>query len=343
MAGVVAYDLPRYLKHLYGEPRDYLAICNRQERLVCSPDSPGYLCDWQWTSELHGAKVLPVLGRKMFQKAFHDHPIRFSEAPESATSNPEISFVIGHRGLVRLPHLKATLASIAAQRGVSFECIVVEQDTKPKIQDKLPAWVRYVHQSCTSNDMPYNRSMAFNQGVQLASGDLVILHDNDMPVPQDYAAANFAVVAKGYDVINLKRFIFYLDRKTSELLSTNTALPRRPRIEAILQNAQGGGSISISRNAYWSIGGMDESFVGWGGEDNEFWERAETLRVYSFGTLSLLHLWHAPQPDKLQAQVNGVSRYQIQSQVDPLVRIQRLKEKVRRRSLVKHLEDCVRH
>ncbi len=72
-----------------------------------------------------------------------------------------------------------------------------------------------------------------------------------------------------------------------------------------MQNAEAGGSIALSRDAFHAIGGYDESFVGWGGEDNEFWERAQTRRVWPYGYLPFVHLWHAPQPEKLQPSRRG--------------------------------------
>ena len=66
--------------------------------------------------------------------------------------------------------------------------------------------------------------------------------------------------------------------------------------EVIVQNLEGGGSVATTREAFESIGGMDESFIGWGGEDNEFWQRAQTCRVWPYGYLPIVHLWRPSQP-----------------------------------------------
>jgi hypothetical protein len=68
--------------------------------------------------------------------------------------------------------------------------------------------------------------------------------------------------------------------------------------EAIVQNLEAGGSVAMARDAFFAIGGFDESFVGWGGEDNEFWQRALVRKTWPYGYLPLVHLWHAPQPEK---------------------------------------------
>ena len=54
----------------------------------------------------------------------------------------------------------------------------------------------------------------------------------------------------------------------------------------------------MTRDAYFRIGGHDEGFLGWGGEDNEFYDRCRLLRLHPWGYLPFLHLWHAPQPEK---------------------------------------------
>jgi hypothetical protein len=73
-----------------------------------------------------------------------------------------------------------------------------------------------------------------------------------------------------------------------------------------------------------AIGGYDESFVGWGGEDNEFWERAQTRRVWPYAYLPIVHLWHPAQPRK-QDPANPNSRRQVErSAIPPEQRIREL-------------------
>lgn len=306
--GAIAYDLLRFVRAMQSKRMNgsdtarWVYYCNRNERLAVAPGGLGAACDWQWTSDLHIAKVFPSLGLRLMKRALADWPITLRLEPEKQTAPPEVSFIIGHRGLARLPHLLLTLQSIAAQRRVTFECIVVEQSSTPEVQSALPAWVRYVHTPLPQADMPYCRSWAFNVGAQVSRGKLLVLHDNDLLVPRDYAAQLTKRFDEGDEVINLKRFIFYLsETNTGRMLATQQLLLNEAP-EVIMQNAQGGGSIAIGRDAYFAVGGFDESFVGWGGEDNEFWERATTRRLWPYGYLPLVHLWHAAQPGKHDAQ-----------------------------------------
>ena len=92
----------------------------------------------------------------------------------------------------------------------------------------------------------------------------------------------------------------------------------------IVQNLEAGGSVAITRAAYERVGGLDEGFVGWGGEDNEFWERAQTVSVWPYGYVPLIHLWHAPQPEKLQQQAPPKEYYRRRAHVPPRQRIAEL-------------------
>lgn len=327
LAGVLLRDLPIYTAGLLRRGEAYLAIRNRAERLEPAPTGSGYRCDWQWTSVLHAPRHLPRLGLSLLRRALAEHPIRRQARPEQITEAPAISFLIGHRGAARLPHLLATLESIAGQRNVDIECLVIEQDEQARLPGHLPDWVRHVHTPPPSPNMPYCRAWAFNVGARLAQGRMLVLHDNDMLVPADYAARILDLGLQGWEAINLKRFIFYLSESHSGEVFAGTADLCDKAPEAIVQNLEAGGSIAIGRGAYQRIGGMDEGFIGWGGEDNEFWERCQTLRVWPYGALPLVHLWHPAQPGKYQADNLTLKRFQDLSNIPPQHRIERLRQR----------------
>lgn len=302
LAGVLLKDYRRYRQALRLPGDGYLGICNRNESLERGPDGRGYRCNWQWTSDLHAPKVLPSLGSSLMSRALRDYPTTCAARPEEHTDGTDVSFIIGHRGAERLPLLLATLRSIAAQTDCRIECIVVEQSIQPDASTSLPDWVKYVYTPVADSQVPYNRASAFNAGAMEASGRLLVLHDNDILVPNKYASEALGLFNKGYKVINLKRFIFYLGQEhTREFIHGRLRLTSVPPVQ-VMQNAEAGGSLAVCRRTYFELGGFDESFVGWGGEDNEFWDRAQTRRVWPYAYLPMVHLWHPPQSEKLDRQ-----------------------------------------
>lgn len=328
--GALIYDFPRYAKLLWltNNKRDaspWVFIRNRNEHLTVDTERTGARCEWEWTSDLHIAKVFPSLGLHLMKRTLRDWPINVDEMIPKTVRPVDVSFLIGHRGLKRLQHLLMTLRSIAAQENVAFECIVVEQSDEPEISSLLPGWVRYIHTPLPQRDMPYSRSWAFNEGAEIAQGKLLILHDNDMLVPAGYAAQIYARHQKGYEVINPKRFVFYLDQTHSERImnSGRIKLDRAP--ETIVQNLEAGGSFGITRDAFFGVGGFDEAFVGWGGEDNEFWQRAQTRSVWPYGNLPLLHLWHEAQPGKFEQSRKTATLLEKRSAISPDKRIEELR------------------
>ncbi|MEI6030926.1 MAG: galactosyltransferase-related protein [Synechococcaceae cyanobacterium ELA739] len=297
--GVWLKDRWRYERALCGPEERLLGLCNRLETLDPAPEGLGYSCRWAFTSQLHAPKVQPRLGQRLLQRCLEHAPIVRSTIPPLSQRDPQISVLIGHRGLERLPLLSITLESLAAQLHVRFECLVIEHDTSVTIADHLPAWVRHVH-DVTEPDTPYNRSQAFNVGALHAKAPVLLLHDNDMLVPAEYLYRILHRLSLGYAVVNPKRYVFYLSQShTQALLSDETDLSLYPP-ESIVQNLEAGGSMAITRVAYNELGGMDESFVGWGGEDNEFWDRCLTLPTWIWGYEPIVHLWHSSQPAKSQ-------------------------------------------
>ena len=326
-AGALLYDWPGFELRLRGwgraraHPHPWVLIRNRNETIT--PHDIGVRCEWQFTSELHIANVYPGAATRLMRRALADWPIRLADAPLPA-SQIDVTFVIGHRGMNRLPHLLATLRSIAAQQGAGVECIVIEQSATREIEGRLPPWVRYAHTPVPDAAYDYNRAWTLNAGARLARGGVLVLHDNDMLVPERYASEAARRVAQGWDFADLKRFTFYWpEEKTQRVFA---GAPLEPSPATVIQNLQGA-SIVASKQAYFEIGGFDESFVGWGGEDNEFWERAQLHgRVWSWGYLPFLHLFHGPQKEKLRgSEAAGIRRWREVAALPVEERIRRLR------------------
>jgi hypothetical protein len=320
--GALLYDWPRFLAAMAGRDR-WTRFRNRNERLSFDEATGGARCEWQFTSDLHIGNVYPATARWLMRRAIHKWPIEFANE-RRRTGEPRVSFIIGHRGESRLPHLLATVATIAAQ-DVAVECIVVEQSVQAIAKSRLPAWVRYLHTPIDSDDLPYNRSWAFNAGVRAARTNLLVLHDNDFLVPGAYASQLLERHAEGWEFIDTKRFMFYLSHEDSERLFRSHRLSRDVTPERVMQNSIAGGSIAADRSAYLEIGGFDEGFTGWGGEDNEFLERASTRRLWAYGYLPFIHLWHASQTEKTVGSAGGgFQRMEQLARVPPEERIARL-------------------
>lgn len=338
--GTIRYDWPRFLAAT-SRTGNWVQMRNRDDRVSFSPDQSGVRCDWVHTRPLHLCNVFPTTASRLLCRALQNRPVVFKESPDfvseykvclngstSESDRPDVSFLIGHRGMERLPLLLVTLQTIAAQERCLFECVVVEQNTESLIQDALPDWVNYVHSPSSIAGHLYNRSQAFNDAARVARGSVFVLHDNDMLVPFDYGSEAFRRYRQGYDVAQLKRFIFYLDQSSSDLVKQSSMMPDKVTCEQVIENPCGGGSLAVSAEAYRQIGGMDEDFVGWGGEDEEFWDRCLTCRVWEYGCLPMVHIWHISQSGKRA--VNGMGKYTAEltrrkRAIDPKQRIRALR------------------
>ncbi|MEY4353093.1 MAG: hypothetical protein RLZZ609_1334 [Cyanobacteriota bacterium] len=280
--------------------RKYLKLHNRLEKIAEGPNGCGYVCLWPFTSKLYAPQVWTYLGGKLLRLSLRDSEFKQQEDKPTSENkiDVDISILIGHRGVERLSHLLCTISYFAGQEGVSLECIVIEQDVSPRIRDYLPSWVRYQFMKSDGSGSGYNRSAAFNKGVRVARGKVLLLHDNDMIVPRSYCADIVNLINQGYDVINPKRFVFYLSKNDSVLVTNSFDHITQCKPEYIVQNLEAGGSMAITKEGYWRIGGMDERFIGWGGEDNEFWNRCSVLNRWIWGYAPVIHLWHPSQPLK---------------------------------------------
>lgn len=297
IVGAALKDVPALLAQL-ATPGGWVRAKNRIETLTPDPEGPGLRCDFEWSSALHACLVFPPLGALMMRRAFAQWPVGLGQgaAPAADEAPPELSFIIPFRGTERLPQLQATVRSILAQHGARVECIVIEQSNVVQARAVLPPGVRHLHLPHPQGDPGWRKSWAYNVAAREARAPVLVCHDGDILVPEGYARALLHTLDRGVDSVHIQRFLFYLGSADSQRVQTTCSLagccPEEVRHNWV------GGTLAIRRDAYFAIGGFDERFVDWGGEDVEFFDRCKTLRQCRNGFVPFVHLWHPQQANK---------------------------------------------
>ncbi len=272
----------------------WLSYRRRDEQLAHAEERCGIVCNRISADEMPSLQSNNRLVARLLQQALTQWSIEFRDQPVAIRRSPDISFIIAHKGQERLANLLATLKNLAAQQDAAIECIVVEQSVAPEAGAALPDWVTYIHTPPLQPEMPWCKSWAFNVGARAAKSDLLVFHDNDICVPARYAGEMLDLQKRGFKAMRLQRFVFYLNVETSKAVFDLANLPCKPGLEMVLSNCHGG-SIAIDRQTYFKIGGHDESFYGWGGEDTEFFERCQSTKLFANMYLPFVHLYHAKQ------------------------------------------------
>jgi hypothetical protein len=326
--GCLLKDVPTLLLQLV-TPNGWLRAKNRNEALSQDKASIGMRCDFKWGTSLHVIRVFPPTGAWLMRRAFAQWPVNFAPNAAKATcEQPELSFLIPFRGTERLPQLQATLRSILGQEGVRVECIVIEQSNTVEARDALTPGVRYVHLPHPHGDTGWHKSWAFNEAARHARASVLVCHDADIVVPSGYATALLKVLGRGYDCCHIQRFLFYLGPADSKHMIANGSLSGS--VPELIRHNWVGGTLAIRKDAYWRIGGFDESWVDWGGEDVEFFDRCRELRQYRYGFVPFVHLWHPAQTNKSgNGREFALKRLDQMLGIPAALRIQQLKARQR--------------
>ena len=144
-------------------------------------------------------------------------------------------------------------------------------------------------------------------------------------MPQQYVGELVRILDRTpADVVQWHRHVFYLTEPHLQQVLERGALQAWRAPERVRQNIQGM-SIAVRRDAYFRLGGHDESFVGWGGEDNEFHDRCEACPHWFWGHVPLYHLWHPWQPGKGGGNTEASERLDRLLQVPAAIRAEHLR------------------
>lgn len=203
-----------------------------------------------------------------------------------------VSYVIPCRNFERSEAIDTIILSIKAQKYPCIDIVVSEQDSHTKLSGKsLP----YKHVMAASNrNHLFNKSLAFNRGVDASSSDLLILHDADIMVADNYTT-DIVELLQSNNACHLGKTVIYTNEHSSSLVNNSGIVGSYPRIERVVGYFEGG-SLACRKDYYWEIGGFNEDFWGYGVEDCEFYARLKSRGFKEDRKHVFLHLYHSRFP-----------------------------------------------
>jgi hypothetical protein len=230
--------------------------------------------------------------------AVHGAGARSTDAPVLIVVPFRDNGTDGHR----LRNLMACLAALRDQDcpGDQYQVTVVEEDREPRWQAMIePACDQYVF---AYREGSFNKSWAVNVGVRQAGAapELVCILDADVLCDRAFVSRNARRLQRSGTGGHLTyRDMFCLDpaasrRAIAARVVERTAAVSWGELRGFLLRRPPGACVWLRTEVFWSIGGMDERYEGWGGEDNDFVFRLDLAAPLDIYGDELLHLYHYP-------------------------------------------------
>ncbi|MGV9326617.1 galactosyltransferase-related protein [Streptosporangium sandarakinum] len=235
-----------------------------------------------------------------------DELLTWQRPRPARSAGPAALVVIPFRdrtGGARVRNLLACLASLRDQSSGAEDVTVtvVETDDEPRWRDTIEPWVDdYVFAPHTGH---FNKSWAVNVGVRRsrsAPGALCVL-DADILADDRFVSRNLARFERPELAAFLPyRGMFCLDDPSSDAAIRARVQRGEPdvpvdAVRALVLREPPGACLWVRSETFHRVGGFDERFQGWGGEDDDVVARlAAAGRLERFDD-PLLHLSH-PRP-----------------------------------------------
>lgn len=195
----------------------------------------------------------------------------------------KLSYITTCKG--RLAHLQQSLPRVVDQPGI--ECVVVDYDCPEKSADWVASNFPEVRVVRVTNEPTFNASRARNLGAQHSSAPWLGFFDADILLDTGFSARVLPKLVRGH---------FY---------------------RAHPLTYQTWGSLICERCDFLRIGGYDEAYSGWGGEDDDLIAMflKSGLRRYGFPASLLNELAH---DEELRMRYSPIQNRWMQSRINQL-------------------------
>jgi hypothetical protein len=202
----------------------------------------------------------------------------------------------------RLRNLLACLAALRDQssRRERYQVTVVETDERERWRDVIRP--RADHYLFAAKPGPFNKSWSVNVGVRHSPGrpEVICVLDADVLVDREFVARNAARFRRPGTGGHLTyRNMLSLDepatcRAIRDRVQRGHAEADPAYFRGFLLRRPPGCCVWVRAAAYERIGGMDERYEGWGGEDYDFLHRLDLETPLDNYDDWLLHMHHPP-------------------------------------------------
>lgn len=180
---------------------------------------------------------------------------------------------------------------------LTIPILVLEQDREPNKHLEKQLLEYDVSYRFLYNPNLFNRSWGYNCGVNIVKQTKIILADNDVILNHNNLKKGLEHLNE-YDIVKPFNKTYDLDQKqTLDYIENNIFPSDIDQYKQRFYVVTAGGLMMIRKNTFLQIGGYDERFEGWGGEDDEM-----TIRIWNYLNNNhytyyqfdgnLLHLYH---------------------------------------------------
>ena len=236
-------------------------------------------------------------------------------------SAPEISVVVS--SYQRPRHLERCLLSLASQtRVTAIEVIVSDDgstDDTPTVVERFARVAPFPLRFITHEHDGFQLSRVRNSGARSATAPYLLFTDGDCVLPPHFVAIHLAARRSGVaragqcywldgptssrlDAAAIRTAVYLKWISVSERLRLLTCAAKAKLYEAVhhaYRPKLRGNNFAVWRSDYERVNGFDETFIGWGCEDDDFRVRLRNagvrIRSAPLGA-TVFHLWHPSDP-----------------------------------------------
>ncbi|MFC4117849.1 glycosyltransferase [Nonomuraea zeae] len=289
------------------DPGAYFALTSALLRRDPGEPAVRALFDLAWQAECnsrvgyhigrsYGGPQPPVPAEELIGRPAGEPP----SEPSGAGALIVIPFRDRDTGGVRLRNLLACLLALRDQSAAreEYRVMVVESDDVPRWREHIEPYAD--HYLFAPKSGLFNKSWAVNAGVMNCPGqvELVCILDADVLADREFVARNVARFQRPGTAGHLTyRDMFCLDDDATswairERIHRKAAHADPAHLRGFLLRRPPGCCLWVRRAVFEGIGGMDERYEGWGGEDHDFVYRFDIAAPFDSYEDPLLHMTH---------------------------------------------------